>query len=65
MDQNPPYDELVQRINELEADNKNLHRSVEMLQENKERYRTLVEYSHDVLYSISADQIITYPPPPS
>jgi len=63
LDQNPPYDELVQRINELEADNKNLHRSVEMLQENEERYRTLVEYSHDVLYSVSADQIITYVSP--
>jgi PAS domain S-box-containing protein len=63
LDQNPPYDELVQRINELEADNKNLHRSVDMLQENEERYRTLVEYSHDVLYSVSADQIITYVSP--
>ena len=60
MDQNPPHDELVQRIHELEADNKKLQRSVEKLQENEERYRTLVEYSHDVQYSVTADQVISY-----
>ena len=32
----------------------------EALRENEEYYRTLVEYSHDVLYSVTADKVITY-----
>jgi PAS domain-containing protein len=58
--QEPTYEELIQRISELEAEVKKLHHTQEKLRENEERYRTLVEYSHDILYSVTADQVITY-----
>jgi len=51
---------LKQRIRELEESEIDRRQTEEALQESKEKYRALIENSHDIIYSISPEGVFTY-----
>ena len=54
------YEELEQKVKELEKESVKNKRSEKSLRESEERYRLLLEKTHDIPYSVTPDGIITF-----
>ncbi|MBU3916294.1 PAS domain-containing protein [bacterium] len=58
--QKPTYEELAQRVAELEIKQKTLEEEKKTFKENQERYRALIESSTDLIYVIDIVGKIKY-----
>ncbi|MFZ5571817.1 MAG: PAS domain S-box protein [Thermodesulfobacteriota bacterium] len=59
MENKPTYEELLQRLKDLEQESSELKQAKEALQESEQKYRYLVENIPDVVYSIDTSLKVT------
>ncbi len=55
----PPYEELIKRIRDLEAENKGLRHDLETVKFNENKFRMMIENVPDIIWTLSAETLHT------
>ena len=60
MERKPTYEELEQRVKELEKESLKHRKAKDALRESEERYKHLVDYANDIIYRTDANGNFTF-----